>query len=60
MTIGNDCIIGHYTIIRFNCEIGDRTIISDLCKLEGNIKIGHDTLIQPQNHIAQKTRIATT
>jgi acetyltransferase-like isoleucine patch superfamily enzyme len=55
--IGNDSIIGHNTVIRFNSKIGIHSIVSNLCCLEGNCIIGDHTLITSQCHIAQKTKI---
>lgn len=53
--IGNDSIIGHNTIVRFNTKIGVHSIVANLCMLEGNIVIGHHTLIHSNNHLGQKT-----
>lgn len=55
--IGNDCIVGHNTVIRFNVKIGNHSTIGNLCMLEGNTTIGHHTLIHSNNHIGQKTTI---
>jgi len=53
--IGNDCIVGHNTAIRFNVNVGHHTTIGNLCMLEGNTTIGHHTLITSNCHICQKT-----
>jgi acetyltransferase-like isoleucine patch superfamily enzyme len=55
--IGNDCVIGHNTVIRFNTKIGHHSTIANLCMLEGNTTIGDHTLIHSNNHIGQKTTI---
>jgi acetyltransferase-like isoleucine patch superfamily enzyme len=55
--IGNDSIIGHNTIVRFNTKIGVHSTVANLCMLEGNIAIGHHTLIHSNNHLGQKTSI---
>lgn len=57
MKIGNDCIVGHNTVIRFNVKIGNHSTIGNLCMLEGNTSIGHHTLITSSCHICQKTTI---
>jgi acetyltransferase-like isoleucine patch superfamily enzyme len=53
--IGNDCVIGHNTVVRFNVVIGHHSTIANLCMLEGNIAIGNHSLIHSNNHIGQKT-----
>ena len=55
--IGNDSIIGHNTIVRFNTKIGVHSIVANLCMLEGNTRIGHHTLIHSNNHLGQKTTV---
>jgi acetyltransferase-like isoleucine patch superfamily enzyme len=55
--IGNDSVVGHNTIIRFNTKIGVHSTIANLCMLEGNMTIGHHTLIHSNNHLGQKTTI---
>jgi acetyltransferase-like isoleucine patch superfamily enzyme len=55
--IGNDSIVGHNTIIRFNTRIGVHSTVANLCMLEGNITIGHHTLIHSNNHLGQKTSV---
>jgi acetyltransferase-like isoleucine patch superfamily enzyme len=55
--IGNDSIIGHNTIVRFNTKIGVHSTIANLCMVEGNTTIGHHTLVHSNNHLGQKTSV---
>ncbi len=56
VSIGNDCIIGHNSVIRFNVDIDHHTVISNLVMIEGETKIGSHVCITAQCHI---TRFST-
>lgn len=55
VTIGNDTIIGHGTIIRPNVKIGYHTLITNYCILAGNLEIGNHVRLNHFVHIAQKS-----
>lgn len=55
--IGNDSIVGHNSVVRFNSRIGVHSVVANLCCIEGNCKIGNHTLVHSQCHIGQKTTI---
>jgi UDP-2-acetamido-3-amino-2,3-dideoxy-glucuronate N-acetyltransferase len=52
-TVGDDCFIGHYTVMRPNTRIGNRTKIGHLIVFEGDTVIGDDCIIQSQCHITK-------
>jgi UDP-2-acetamido-3-amino-2,3-dideoxy-glucuronate N-acetyltransferase len=52
-TIGEDCFIGHYVVMRPNTKIGDRTVIGHGTVFEGDCTIGDDCLIHAQCHITK-------
>ena len=45
MHIGDECIIGRYVAINYNCHVGDRTKVMDLAILTGNMTVGEDVFI---------------
>jgi UDP-2-acetamido-3-amino-2,3-dideoxy-glucuronate N-acetyltransferase len=51
--IGIDCFVGHYTIMRPNTIIGNRTKVGHLCVFEGETRVGEDCVIQSQCHITK-------
>lgn len=51
VTIGKDCILNHYVIIRSNTHIGDGTSIGDFSKLEGDQTIGKNCSIWTHAHL---------
>lgn len=55
--IGNDCFIGHYTVMRPGTKIGNRTVVGHLSVFEGNCEIGEDCLIHSQCHITAGAKI---
>ena len=44
-TIGDECIIGRYVAINYNCHVGNRTKVMDLAVLTGNMTVGEDVFI---------------
>jgi len=55
VTIGNDTIIGHHTVIRPNVAIGYHNLITNHCTLAGNLVIGNHCRLNHYVHIAQKS-----
>lgn len=53
--VGEDCIVGHYSVIRPNSKVGTHTIIGNLTMLEGDVEVGHHTTIHSQCHLARPT-----
>lgn len=52
-SIGDDCFIGNYTVIRPNTIIGNRTRIGHMVVMEGDTSIGDDCLIESQCHLTK-------
>lgn len=57
VTIGDDCYVGHFTLIRKGASIGNNTQIRSHCYIGENVKIGNRVLIRPFSDICLGTII---
>jgi UDP-2-acetamido-3-amino-2,3-dideoxy-glucuronate N-acetyltransferase len=56
-TIGDNTIIGHYSVLRPNTHIGSDCVIGHMTVFEGNCTVGDRTLVHAQCHITKGVSI---
>lgn len=55
--IGDNCYIGHFTLIRTGAIIGDNTQVRSHCYIGEDVRIGNYVLIRPFSDICKSTII---
>ena len=55
--IGDDCYIGHFTLIRKGARIGNKTQVRSHCYIGEDVVIGNQVIIRPFSDICKSTVI---